>query len=438
MAIYFKLRHNKYMQRSAQKRRRPLGAALLSLASLGLGQIYNGELAKGILLKALMTAAICLHALRLRMDGSRDLLFLGVLVLIFLVLKAYSVGQSFRFARIQGAGYTLKSSNRVPVYVGLTLLFLALAIAIPQAVRRHVYTDYSGSHPFRSARAKVRFLDLYDRKAERWPIASESRMVETSFGRTFLRISGPEDAPPLVLLHGIGGSSLQWWPNIEGLSADFRTFAIDNIYDNGRSIYTFIFQTPDDFIRWMDELFDALGLGNDINLVGLSYGGWLTSQYALNRPERLDSIVLVAPVSTVMPLQFDWIWHASLCMIPHPHFVQSFMDWMLPDLAASGTAGRALLDEETEGGFLASQCFKPKPMVNPTVLTDEEWRDLKVPALFLVGENEKIYPAEKAVNRLARVAPQIKTAILPGCGHDLTVLQAGLVNRRILDFLKTP
>jgi TM2 domain-containing membrane protein YozV len=86
------------MQRSAQKRRRPVGAALLSLVSLGLGQIYNGELVKGILLKALMTAAIGLHALRLRMIGSLDLLFLGVLILIFLVLKAYSVGQAFRFA----------------------------------------------------------------------------------------------------------------------------------------------------------------------------------------------------------------------------------------------------------------------------------------------------------------------------------------------------
>ena len=77
-------------------------------------------------------------------------------------------------------------------------------------------------------------------------------------------------------------------------------------------------------------------------------------------------------------------------------------------------------------------------MVNPTVLTDEEWRGLKVPALFLVGENERLYPAEEAVRRLARVAPQIQTAILPGCGHDLTVLQAGLVNRWILDFVKAP
>ena len=117
-------------------------------------------------------------------------------------------------------------------------------------------------------------------------------MVETSFGRTFMRISGPEGAPPLVLLHGIGGSSLQWIPNVGGLSEEFRTFAIDNIYDSGRGAYSSIFRTPDDFVDWLDELFDALELGEDINLVGLSYGGWLTSQYALRHPpvELLGSL----------------------------------------------------------------------------------------------------------------------------------------------------
>jgi pimeloyl-ACP methyl ester carboxylesterase len=263
-------------------------------------------------------------------------------------------------------------------------------------------------------------------------------MVLTSYGRTFVRVSGPAEAQPLVLLHGIGGSSLQWEPNIEALSASFRTFAVDTIYDNNRSVYTFIFKTPDDFVGWLDELFDTLRIGTRIKLVGLSYGGWLTSRYALSRPERLDRIVLIAPVATVMPLRFDWIWRAALCAIPHRYFVGRFMDWMLEDLARGGAEGRALLEEETESGFLALQSFKPRPLVNPTVLTDEEWRSLGVPVLFLVGENEKLYPAREAVMRLAEVAPRIRTEILPDCGHALTLLQAEMVNRRILDFLRTP
>jgi pimeloyl-ACP methyl ester carboxylesterase len=71
-------------------------------------------------------------------------------------------------------------------------------------------------------------------------------------------------------------------------------------------------------------------------------------------------------------------------------------------------------------------------------LTDNELRDIKVPVLYLVGEHEKICSAREAVARLHRVAPQIRAEIIPNAGHDLTVVQAKLVNKKVLEFLKQP
>jgi len=48
------------------------------------------------------------------------------------------------------------------------------------------------------------------------------------------------------------------------------------------------------------------------------------------------------------------------------------------------------------------------------------------------------YSAEKAVRRLNTVAPQITTEIIPGAGHDLTLVQAEVVNRTVLEFLQRP
>jgi len=84
------------------------------------------------------------------------------------------------------------------------------------------------------------------------------------------------------------------------------------------------------------------------------------------------------------------------------------------------------------------RCFKFKMPVHPTVLEDEELQSIKVPALFLVGENEKIYSAEKAVQRLNKVSPQIRVEIIPNAGHDLTFVQADMVNKKVLEFLKQP
>ena len=70
------------------------------------------------------------------------------------------------------------------------------------------------------------------------------------------------------------------------------------------------------------------------------------------------------------------------------------------------------------------------------MLTDTQRGSLRPPALFLAGENEVIYSAEKAVRRLKRVAPQVTAEIIPGAGHDLTFAQTALVNERIIQFLK--
>ena len=63
---------------------------------------------------------------------------------------------------------------------------------------------------------------------------------------------------------------------------------------------------------------------------------------------------------------------------------------------------------------------------------------ISIPTLFLVGEHEVIYPAPEAIDRLNSVAPQIKTELIPNAGHDLTIVQAELVNTKVIEFLKQP
>lgn len=293
-------------------------------------------------------------------------------------------------------------------------------------------------HPFRSPKAKKRFLDLYQQKAKEWPVVSEVKCLETSQGKTFVRISGSTEAPPLVLQHGMLTNSLMWIPNIAALSQSFRVYALDNIYDFGRSVYTRPFKASDDFMIWLDELFDALELANRINLMGLSYGGWLTSQYALHRPQRLEKIVLIAPALTVLPPDRKFVLKGVLSMIPHRAFVRSYISWLMEDLARGDSSDRLALEEGVNIIFTSMRCFKPKPMVNPTVLSDEELQSIKTPTLFIVGENEKMYSAEKALNRLHAVAPQIETTIIPKSGHDLSVVQSEMMVAKVLEFLNKP
>jgi pimeloyl-ACP methyl ester carboxylesterase len=289
-------------------------------------------------------------------------------------------------------------------------------------------------YPYRTAAARdlcVRYLDVLT--ARQWPIFSEERMVPTKFGATFVRLSGPRTAPAVVLLHGAGGTSLMWAPNVEALSTECRTIAVDQIGEYGRSVCARPVQSMEDLMVWLDELIEGLEPRGRVSLVGMSYGGALAAQYALHSPERLDRVVLLAPAVTVLrpPIEF-WARLIALA-IARERGLRSFFRWVFADMARTDPQW---IDETVEQLTLNMRSIQRHRVPMPRVLTDLEWGSLRPPVLFLAGENEVIYSAEKAVRRLKRVAPQVTAEMIPGAGHDLTFVQAPLVNERILRFLK--
>lgn len=294
---------------------------------------------------------------------------------------------------------------------------------------------FSSYYPFRSAQAKAEYVALYREREREWPVAFETKLIETPSGQTYVRRSGRDMDPPLVLLSGAKGTSLTWIPNISALSAHYRTYAVDSIYDFGLSVRRQHLTKPLHLVNWLNEVLDVLAPNEPVRLVGLSYGGWLASQYALRYPERLRKVVLLAPAATVLRVSLTLIFRALLTIIPHTGFRKKFYYWLLHDILQSGESGQASVDQAVSDWEMAERCFAPLPLIAANVLTDKDLQSLRVPLLFLVGENEKVYPARKAVERLNRLAPQIKTGIIPHAGYDLSVVQAGIVTRKILCFL---
>lgn len=296
--------------------------------------------------------------------------------------------------------------------------------------------EINSFHPFRSEKAKAQYLAFEEKMAKRWPIKSEERLVHTSFGKTFVRISGPISAPPLVLIPGGGTNSLIWHTNIRALSQYYRTYALDNIYDYGRSVYLRELKSGRDFSNWLNELFGTLKLGNSIRIVGYSYGGWVTSQYALHYPKRLNHVVVIAPIYFISPLPDEYIQKMIFTLIPIRYFKSKIMYWAWSDLAQMGEYGRQLVEERIDYYQLALQSFKFKQPVNPIILTDEELKSLKMPVLFLAGNHESAFKAEEAIDRLNKINPKIKIVLISNTGHDLMFTHTEIVNKQILNFLK--
>lgn len=290
-------------------------------------------------------------------------------------------------------------------------------------------------HPFRSERAKAEYEAFCLDRAKAWPIASETMLIDTASGQTFVRASGRATDPPLVLLPGARSGSLMWIHNIAALSAHYRTYALDTMNDVGLSVSRGEMTMPEDYVRWLDEVFTVLVPEGPFSLMGISFGGWLAGQYALRFPGRLSGVVLLAPASTVLRTSFAFVARIGLVAFPVGEPLTRMLRWLFQDAVRSGGDARAQVEEAINDVRMAVRLFAlPRPPW-PTVIDDKGWQGFRVPCLFLVGEHEKIYSAQAAVRRLNRVAPQVKAEIIPGAGHDLTMVQADLVFRKVLGFL---
>ena len=182
------------------------------------------------------------------------------------------------------------------------VILLLIIVGLGFWLKPDPFDFLSPHHPFKSAQAKSEYLTFYDKRAEIWPVDSAVLNIKTTQGNTFVRISGPENAEPIVLLHGAGGNVLQWMSNIKALSKDYRVYAIDIMFAQGRSIPSQLFTDADDYVNWLDEVLYQISPKQKVNLVGLSYGGWITAQYVKTYPEKVDKSVLLAPAGVVASL----------------------------------------------------------------------------------------------------------------------------------------
>ena len=137
---------------------------------------------------------------------------------------------------------------------------------------------------------------------DKWPVAYKELTISTSFGETHVIASGPENAPPVVLIHALLAGSVSWYRNVEALSQTYRVYAIDVVGEGNKSRPVKPITSLDDFLEWFTEVIDHLGI-DTLYLAGNSYGGFTGAYYAMKLPERIRKLVLIGPAATIFPMR---------------------------------------------------------------------------------------------------------------------------------------
>ncbi len=237
------------------------------------------------------------------------------------------------------------------------------------------------------------------------------------------------EGPPLVLLHALGESVLDWQWVLSSLARAHRVYAPD-MPGFGGSAKPVADYSPAFFARFAAAYLDALGI-EGATVAGNSLGGHVALRLALSEPERVSALCLIASVG----LGREASWALRLPTIPgygDPAIAWSKMPlgaaqraWLKAQLlfARPERAPAEWMKEQQRlaqlPGFLEAALAALRAQLDlggqREVLLDQLPR-LEIPTLVVWGESDRILPVSQAREAVTRLK-QGSLELIPDCGH---------------------
>lgn len=251
----------------------------------------------------------------------------------------------------------------------------------------------------------------------RWPWAPDHRSVTDVPPYRIHAAEFGTEGEPVVLLHGLSGSSRWWRRNVPALARGARVVVPDVIgfgRTRVRGKLPPIGEIADLLAGWMDRL--ALG---PVDLIGHSMGGQISVHLAARHPDRVKRLILVDSAGIPRPVTpFTLARFAAELAPPRRWGDPRFLPTIVGDamLAGPRTILRAI------GHILRDDVRPLLPQVG-------------APTLVLWGELDTIVPVAHARDFREGI-PGARMAVLRGAAHNPMVDRPEDFNRLVADFLR--
>jgi pimeloyl-ACP methyl ester carboxylesterase len=247
---------------------------------------------------------------------------------------------------------------------------------------------------------------------------------------------------PVVLIHGNPGSCQDWSRLYVPISEHYRVYAFDrpghghSQRPNHRDI------TVEVQAEMLHEALAQLSVEQPI-IVGHSWGGSLALAYALQFPDDISGVVLLAPAAyegddgvsflskipgwpiigdlvnlIFTPLLAAWLVRTDIAKafapdpVPKKYLRHVLAEWTRPKKVKWYSVDDALLNQSL-----------------PTFA--ERYPGIKAPVAIVTGDSDKIVPADENAERLHKAVPRSHLSVLPLTGHQIPYTRPDAVKAAI-------
>jgi pimeloyl-ACP methyl ester carboxylesterase len=282
---------------------------------------------------------------------------------------------------------------------------------------------------YRSREGEAELMSLYDEALALLGPGCETRMIGTGLGWTHVISTGPQDAPPLVVLQGgnfLNPLCLAWFLP---LAREYRLHAPDVVGQPGRSTQARPSARGDGHARWLVDVLDGLGLDR-AGFVGISYGAGLILRLAGIAPGRIVRAVLVSPAGVAAGPIWPMLREVALPMLLYR---------ASPNRERLLRAARPILTELEEPyvrqlGAVYRHVKLDRQL--PRAATEEELSGYEAPTLLFAARDDLFFPADNVMPRAREIIPNLETQTLPG-RHVPSSEGFARVNGRAAAFLRS-
>lgn len=267
-------------------------------------------------------------------------------------------------------------------------------------------------------------------------------------GEIYYEVRGSE-GKWLTFIHGAYASHRWWKFQVDELSKDYRTLALD-LRGHGNSSPLRNKVTLDKLAEDVHKLHEHLGIKETV-LIGWSLGGMVSMKYAILYPEVVRGLVLIS--TRMRRRRFFRILAAANNLMAR---LRSMLDFMMiadsmeksiPDYEKElrealkkGLPEDVPLDylEDLTKDFLRASFKESFDFIVKSIANfrlDDGVRNIRAPTLIMVGDKDSRTPP-KLSEEIHRNIANSKLKIIPGGSHYMIVEQPSVINAEIRRFLK--
>ena len=258
---------------------------------------------------------------------------------------------------------------------------------------------------YKTDSGKKEIINLYDEKLIDLNIEYQYEIINSSYGKTNIIITGEPSNPPLIIIHGSNGCapiSLETYPN---LSTQYQVFAVDVLAQPNKSAETRLSMKDDSYGKWINEIISSLKIDN-VTLVGFSFGGLVILKTLINNEDKIKEVYLASPAYIVngnplMALFKVFIPMKRYMKTKKIKFVEKFLTEVFTD------RDEFAIKYLSKVFIYFNMDFTPVP-----VITKEEANKIKTPITLIAAKKDIMFPGEKMLKRAAKIFSSVKYTVL--------------------------